>query len=164
LRKAFLCDRSLFQGGPCAYLDEATVQEGDIDPWLIVAALLAAAAISLAFFGFLDWRRRAARPPSRTGDPQGALKRAGSPVTQSQALDQISSSKDPSPSAQQALVKSWLSLGGAFRWEFGLHLREGERRDSNPRPPGPQANPVATVATVTTTYGILSDGYDGNTG
>ena len=63
--------------------------EGDIGPRLILAVLLAALAVALAFFGFLAWRRRAAGRPgaaSRAGSRPWAPQPTGSPLTQRQSL------------------------------------------------------------------------------
>jgi len=74
------------------------VPDGDIDPRLVLAVLLAALAVALALFGFLAWRRRAAGRPraaSHTGSHPWAPVPTGSPVTQRQDLG------DPPPAGPE---------------------------------------------------------------
>ncbi len=72
--------------------------EGDIDPRLVLAVLLAALAVALAFFGFLHWRRRAAGRPraaSRTRSQPWAPQPTGSSGTQRETLG------DPPPAGPE---------------------------------------------------------------
>jgi len=113
------------------------VPEGDIDPRLVLAVLLAALAVALAFFAFLSWRRRAAGRPraaSRTGSPPWAPQPTGSRGTQRETLD------DPPPAGPEQHY-GVLGLGpgaspgeasGAYRrlsreWNPD-RFREGSRR------------------------------------
>ena len=107
--------------------------EGDIDPRLVLAILLAALAIALAFFGLLAWRRRAAAA-SRTGSHPWAPQATGSRGTQRQSLG------DPLP---EGLEQHYGVLGlgpgappgeasGAYRrlsreWD-PARFREGSKR------------------------------------
>ncbi len=70
--------------------------EGDIDPRLVLAVLLAALAVALAFFGFLHWRRRAAgRPRAASRRQPWAPQPTGSRGTQRETLD------DPPPAGPE---------------------------------------------------------------